>query len=146
MIDISPDTNRKIESSNARCVLLFAVLCFVVWDSNYISVLVDRYSSGKQSSVVSRAMIIKSEKMSDDQLYTCSSPVLDELADRSGVSFRVLSCKPGNLSAAPEWIRSLFSEYSSTAPCLALEYSNGHREKFEAPSTISEFRERIGVK
>lgn len=146
MIDILPDTNRKNDSGNARCVLLFAFLCFVVWDSGYVSVLLDRYSSDKQEAAVSRAMIIKSEEMSDDQLYTCSSPVLDELADRSGVSFRVLSCKPGSLSAAPEWIRSLFSQYSDEAPCLALEYRDGHRKRFDAPSTISEFRERIGAK
>ena len=146
MIDIGRDPNYKASKTNGRCILLFLFLCFVVWDSGYLRTILDRYSRNPKASSVSSALIIKSKDMTDDQLYTCASPVLDEIADASRVLFRVVSCNANDFSSSPEWVREHFIEYQSKAPCLVIGYSEGQTKSFDPPSSISEFKERIGAK
>ncbi len=145
MIDIHRSEARKDIEGNSRCVLLFIVLCFVVWDSGYLSSLIDRRSRDELSTTVKAGLLIKCDLMSDDQKYTASSPVLDEIADRSGVRFRVIPRKPGDLSGSPIWIKKLFDDYGEESPCLAVSYSDGTSKVFPAPSSVSEFTVRIGA-
>ena len=127
-------------------MVLFAALVFVVWDSNYIEKWIP---SGERSDSVLRvnaALIIKSEGMTDDQKYTANSPVLDEIADQRGIKFRVISDKPSQISESPEWIQELFLKYESESPCLAVIGKAGETKIFPSPSSVSEFRKRIGAK
>lgn len=147
MIDIgqTPDCCSQHSGSRAS-VVLFAALVFVVWDSNYIEKWLP---SGERSDSVlqaTAALLIKSQDMTADQKYTANSPVLDEIADQRGIKFRVISDKPGKLSESPEWIQKLFLECESQSPCLAVVGDAGKVKTFPPPSSVSEFRKRIGAK
>ncbi len=147
MIDIgqTPDCCSQ-HRSNRTSVVLFAALVFVAWDSNYIQKWLP---SGERSDSVlqtTAALLIKSEDMTVDQKYTANSPVLDEIADQRGIKFRVISDKPGKLSESPEWIQELFLECESQTPCLAVVGKAGKTKTFPPPSSVSEFRKRIGAK
>ncbi len=145
MIDIRRSSKTSLPDSNARSVFLLVVLCFVVWDSGYLSTLLSRYNRDEVNSEVQCALLIKCDGMSDEQKYTASSPVLDELADRCQVSLRVVSREPGDVSDSPIWIQELLRDYASESPCLALRYFDGRSEVYPAPKSVSEFRGRIGA-
>lgn len=147
MIDIRRSSEPQQPSgSNARSVLLFAALCFVVWDSGYLSTLIDRYAREEVSTEVDSVLLIKCESMTDDQKYTAASPVLDELADRCGINFRVVDSEPGDLAGSPMWLQELFAQHRKESPCIAVLYLDGRSEVFRAPESVSDFRNRIGAR
>lgn len=126
--------------------VLFAALAFVVWDSGYYKKWLPSEDREDQVSSVEAALLIKSTKMTDDQKYIASSPVLDEIADERGIKFRVIDSEPGKISGSPDWLQQLFLKYDSKSPCIAVMGQSGKTMFYDAPSSVSEFRKRIGAK
>ena len=146
MIDIEKRSSAPSQQESKLPVMLFAALCFVVWDSGYYRKWLPSQDREKQSIEVSAALLIKSPEMTVDQQYTASSPVLDEIADQRGIKFRVIDDAPGEISGAPEWLQKLFLKHEKDSPCLAVVDADGKSKSLDAPSSVSEFRERIGAK
>ena len=146
MIDIQAKQTAPPKQDSKLPVMLFAALCFVVWDSGYYKKWLPSQSREDQSISVSSALLIKSPEMTVNQQYTASSPVLDEIADQRGINFRVIDDAPGEISGSPQWLQELFLKYESNSPCLAVIDLSGNSKSFDAPSSVSEFRERIGAK
>lgn len=146
MIDIRRSSDESFSRSNPRGVLLLVALCFVVWDSGYLSTLISRYNRVDQSSDVDAVLLIKCDDMTDDQKYTAASPVLDEIADRCGINFRVISSDPGDLSASPMWVQELFAQHRKQSPCLAVLYLDDNSEVYPAPESVSDFKNRLGAR
>jgi hypothetical protein len=101
---------------------LFAALAFVVWDTNYLQKLFPSKDRTDQVLSADAVLLIKSPEMSVEQQYTASSPVLDEIADERGI------------------------KYEKDSPCIAVLGKSGESKSYNAPSSISEFRERIGAR
>jgi hypothetical protein len=106
---------------------LFAALAFVVWDTNYLQKLFPSKDRTDQVLSADAVLLIKSPEMSVEQQYTASSPVLDEIADERGIKFRVI-------------------DHEKDSPCIAVLGKSGESKSYNAPSSISEFRERIGAR
>ena len=146
MIDIKKTSSPIVKQESKLPVMLVAALCFVVWDSGYYKKWLPSQDREKQSIEVSAALLIKSPEMTVDQQYTASSPVLDEIADQRGIKFRVIDDAPGEISKSPEWLQKLFLRYESKSPCIAVMDASGNSESFDAPSSVADFRERVGAK
>jgi len=146
MIDIEKRSSAPPQQESKLPVMLFAALCFVVWDSGYYKKWLPSQDREEQSIQVSAALLIKSPEMTVDQQYTSSSPVLDEIADQRGIKFRVIDDAPGEISGSPEWLQKLFLKYESKSPCIAVMDESGNSRSFDAPSSVADFRERIGAK
>lgn len=146
MIDIQKKSSAPSQQESKLPVMLFAALCFVVWDSGYYKKWLPSQDREEQAIEVSSALLIKSPEMTVDQQYTASSPVLDEIADQRGIKFRVIDDAPGEISGAPEWLQKLFLEHESESPCIAVMDESGNSRSFEAPSSVADFRERIGAR
>lgn len=146
MIDIEKRSSAPSQQESKLPVMLFAALCFVVWDSGYYKKWLPSQDRENQSIEVTAALLIKSPEMTVDQQYTSSSPVLDEIADQRGIKFRVIDDAPGEISGSPEWLQKLFLKYESKSPCIAVMDDSGNSKSFEAPSSVADFRERIGAK
>jgi hypothetical protein len=146
MIDIKKISSAPSQQDSKLPVMLFAALCFVVWDSGYYKKWFPSQDRDQQVSDVSAALLIKSPEMTVDQQYTASSPVLDEIADQRGIKFRVIDDAPGEVSGAPEWIQELFLKYETNSPCLAVVDVDGKSKYLQAPSSVSDFRRKIGAK
>ena len=145
MIDIRASKSVK-QKTNKLPAVLFAALCFVVWDSGYYKNWIATGPRDKVAGNVTAALLIKAQSMTNDQKYTANSPVIDEIADQRNVLFRVIDEQPGELSGAPDWLKKLFLSNESNAPCLAVLTDSGKQVCFEPPSSVAEFRERIGAK
>ncbi len=145
MIDIQAKQTAPSKQDSKLPVMLFAALCFVVWDSGYYKKWFPSQDRDQQVSDVSAALLIKSPEMTVDQQYTASSPVLDEIADQRGIKFRVIDDAPGEISGSPEWLQKLFLKYESKSPCIAVMDESGNSNSFDAPSSVADFRERIGA-
>ena len=147
MIDIRSSPSADVCSCDSRVpVVLLAALAFVVWDSGYLG---KRFPSEDRTDQVVSAtsvLLIKSPDMTVDQQYTASSPVLDEIADQRGIKFRVIDDAPGEISGSPEWLQKLFLRYESKSPCIAVMDASGNSTSFDAPSSVADFRKRIGAK
>lgn len=126
--------------------MLFAALCFVVWDSGYYRKWLPSQEREDQAIEVSAALLIKSPDMTVDQQYTASSPVLDEIADQRGIKFRVIDDASGEISGSPEWLQDLFLKHEKDSPCLAVVDANGKSKSLDAPDSVSDFRRKIGAK
>jgi len=146
MIDIEKRSSAPPQQESKLPVMLFAALCFVVWDPGYYKKWLPSQDREEQSIQVSAALLIKSPEMTVDQQYTSSSPVLDEIADQRGIKFRVIDDAPGEISGSPEWLQKLFLKYESKSPCIAVMDESGNSRSFDAPSSVADFRERIGAK
>ena len=146
MIDIKKTSSPIVQQESKLPVMLVAALCFVVWDSGYYKKWLPSQDREKQSIEVSAALLIKSPEMTVDQQYTASSPVLDEIADQRGIKFRVIDDAPGEISGSPDWLQKLFLRYESKSPCIAVMDASGNSESFDAPSSVADFRERVGAK
>ncbi len=147
MIDIRHSSSSTAKQCDNRIsVVLFAALAFVAWDSGYYKKWLPSEDREDQVSSVQAVLIIKSPEMTVEQQYTASSPVLDEIADQRGIKFRVIEDAPGKISGAPEWLQKLFLEHESESPCIAVMGQGGKTKSFDAPSSIDEFRKRIGAK
>ena len=147
MIDIrsSPST-ADCPSDNRVSIVLFAALAFVAWDSGYLSKWFPSQDRTDQVVSATAVLLIKSPDMTVDQQYTASSPVLDEIADQRGIDFRVIDDSPGEISGSPEWLKKLFLRYESKSPCIAVMDASGNSTSFDAPSSVADFRKRIGAK
>jgi hypothetical protein len=147
VIDIrsSPST-ADCPSDNRVSIVLFATLAFVTWDSGYLGKWFPSQDRTDQAVSATAVLLIKSPDMTVDQQYTASSPVLDEIADQRGIKFRVIDDAPGEISGSPDWLQSLFLKYESKSPCIAIMDASGNSKSFDAPSSVSEFRKRIGAK
>lgn len=147
MIDIRHSSSSTVAKCDNRItVVLFAALAFVVWDTNYLQSLFPSKDRTDQVLLADSVLLIKSPEMSVEQQYTASSPVLDEIADQRGIKFRVIDDAPGEISGAPEWIQELFLKHEKDSPCIAVLGKSGESKSYNAPSSVSEFRERIGAK
>ena len=146
MIDIQAKQTAPSKQDSKLPVMLFAALCFVVWDSGYYKKWFPSQDREEQAIKVSAALLIKSPEMTADQQYTASSPVLDEIADQRGIKFRVIDDVPGEISGAPQWLQELFLKHEKDSPCLAVVDVSGKSKSLDAPSSVSEFRERIGAR
>ncbi len=147
MIDIRSSSNATGSSCHNRfSVVLLAALAFVAWDSDYLSKWFPSKDRTDQVLSATSVLLIKSPDMTVDQKYTASSPVLDEIADQRGIKFRVIDDAPGEISEAPEWLQKLFLRYESKSPCIAVMDDSGNSKSFDAPSSVSEFRRRVGAK
>ncbi len=147
MIDItSSPTATGSSCYNRFSAVLLAALSFVVWDSGYLNKWFPSKDRTDQVLSATSVLLIKSPDMTVDQKYTASSPVLDEIADQRGIKFRVIDDAPGEISGAPEWLQKLFLKYESKSPCIAVMDESGNSKSFDAPSSVADFRERIGAK
>lgn len=147
MIDIRSSPSATNSSCDNRVsVVLLAALAFVAWDSGYLNKWFPSKDRADQVLSATSVLIIKSPDMTVDQQYTASSPVLDEIADQRGIKFRVIDDAPGEISGSPEWLQKLFLKYESKSPCMAVMDDSGNSKSFEAPSSVADFRERIGAK
>lgn len=146
MIDIRSAPAPAQASPGRVPVLLFAILAFVVWDSGYMQKWIPSQERENDRLTAASVLLIKSSSMSTEQQYTASSPVLDEVADQRGIDFRVIDESPGELKDAPGWIKELFLRHEGESPCLVVADANGKQQVFPAPSSVSEFRSRIGAK
>ena len=146
LIDILKTEQQSQRSSNTGGFALIAVVAFIAWQSGYLDSLFPRTDREKRPVTASAVLLIKSSSMTSDQQYTANSPVLDEIADQRGIKFRVLDDNADDLSRAPGWVQQLFLENEKHAPCLALIDESGKKHRHDAPSSVSEFRERVGAK
>ncbi len=147
MIDIRSSPSATGSSCDNRIpVVLLAALAFVAWDSGYLNKWFPSKDRADQVLPATSVLLIKSPDMTVDQKYTASSPVLDEIADQRGIKFRVIDDAPGEISEAPEWLQKLFLRYESKSPCIAVMDDSGNSKSFDAPSSVSEFRRRVGAK
>ncbi len=147
MIDIRSSPSAAGSSCDNRVsVVLLAALAFVAWDSGYLHKWFPSKDRADQVLSATSVLLIKSPDMTVDQQYTASSPVLDEIADQRGIKFRVIDDAPGEISGSPEWLQKLFLKYESKSPCIAVMDDSGNSKSFEAPSSVADFRERIGAK
>ena len=147
MIDIRSSPSATGSSYDNRIpIVLLAALAFVVWDSGYLNKWFPSKDRADQVLSATSVLLIKSPDMTVDQQYTASSPVLDEIADQRGIKFRVIDDAPGEISGSPEWLQKLFLKYESKSPCMAVMDDSGNSKSFEAPSSVADFRERIGAK
>ena len=147
MIDIRSSPSADVCSCDSRVpVVLLAALAFVVWDSGYLSKWFPSEDRTDQVVSATSVLLIKSPDMTVDQQYTASSPVLDEIADQRGIKFRVIDDAPGEISGSPEWLQKLFLQYESKSPCIAVMDASGNSTSFDAPSSVADFRKRIGAK
>ncbi len=147
MIDIRSSPSADVCSCDSRVpVVLLAALAFVVWDSGYLSKWFPSEDRTDQVVSATSVLLIKSPDMTVDQQYTASSPVLDEIADQRGIKFRVIDDAPGEISGSPEWLQKLFLRYESKSPCIAVMDASGNSTSFDAPSSVADFRKRIGAK
>ena len=146
MIDIlaSPRTVQK--PSSKLPAILFAVLCFVIWDSGYYKKWISDDSRNEPSKQARAALLIKTHTMTSEQKHIANSPVIDEIADERNVLVRVIDSDPGDMTQAPSWVKELFASNQGNAPCLAIINIDGKKVRYDAPSSISEFRNRIGAK
>ena len=136
MIDIRSSPSATGSSYDNRIpIVLLAALAFVVWDSGYLNKWFPSKDRADQVLSATSVLLIKSPDMTVDQQYTASSPVLDEIDDA-----------PGEISGSPEWLQKLFLKYESKSPCMAVMDDSGNSKSFEAPSSVADFRERIGAK
>lgn len=146
MIDIKAKSSVPLQKESKLPVVLFAALCFVVWDSGYYKKWLPSQDRDQPVTDITAALLIKSSGMTVDQQYTASSPVLDEIADQRGIKFRVIDNAPGEISGAPQWIQELFLKYETNSPCLAVVDVDGKSKYLKAPSSVSDFRSKIGAK
>ncbi len=146
MIDIQAKQTATAKQDSKLPVMLFAALCFVVWDSGYYKKWLPSQDREEKAIEVSAVLLIKSPEMTVDQQYTASSPVLDEIADQRGIKFRVIDDAPGEISGSPDWLQKLFLKYESKSPCIAVMDGSGNSKSFDAPSSVADFRKRIGAK
>lgn len=146
MIDIQKRSSAPSQQESKLPVMLFAALCFVVWDSGYYKKWLPSQDRENQSIEVTAALLIKSPEMTVDQQYTSSSPVLDEIADQRGIKFRVIDDAPGEISGAPQWLQELFLKHEKDSPCLAVVDADGKSKSLDAPDSVSDFRRKIGAK
>ena len=146
-MDIRSSSGADVCSCDSRVpAVLLAALAFVVWDSGYLSKWFPSQDRTDQVVSATAVLLIKSPDMTVDQQYTASSPVLDEIADQRGIKFRVIDDAPGEISGSPEWLQKLFLRYESKSPCIAVMDASGNSTSFDAPSSVADFRKRIGAK
>jgi len=146
MIDIEKRSSAPSQQESKLPLMLFAALCFVVWDSGYYKKWLPSQDREEQSIKVSAALLIKSPEMTINQQYTAASPVLDEIADQRGIKFRVIDDEPGEISESPQWLQELFLKYESNSPCLAVIDASGKSKSLDPPSSVADFRQKIGAK
>lgn len=146
MIDIRSGAARKQDGYSTRSVLLLLALCFVSWDAGYFGILLERYIRKTSDGSVTHALIVTCDSMNADQQYTVSSPILDEIADRAQIKFRIVEEEPGSLANAADWIKSLHHSAVKQAPCMILRKDDASNLIVPIPASVAEFKDRLGIK